>query len=116
MNSVHTIDAEGKSLGRVASEAATLLMGKNTAAFERHVPSKSTVTILNASKLKVSEKQLAEKVYDRFSGYPSGRKEETMAQLLARKGYHAILEHAIRGMLPGNRLRTGTLKRLSIKE
>ena len=112
----HTIDAKGKKLGRVASEAARLLMEKDTPHFERHQKAGARVTIVNASKLSVTEKKLAQKKYTRFTGHVGGLSFEPMKALTARKGYREALQTAIRGMIPRNRLRPAILKRLTITE
>lgn len=111
----HTIDAAGKRLGRVASQAAHLLMGKHTSAFEKHHDKGVAVVITNAAKLSITEKRASGTLYSRFSGYPGGLKQETMKRLMARKGVGEILKHAVRGMLPNNKLRPGRLKRLTIE-
>ena len=112
----HTIDATGKALGRVASEAAKFLRGKQSVDFERHIEPEVAVTITNASKLKVTQKKLNEKVYDRYSGYPGGRVEETMANLVKRKGFSEALRMAIHGMVPKNKLKAVIMKKLTITE
>ncbi|NTV22141.1 MAG: 50S ribosomal protein L13 [Candidatus Yonathbacteria bacterium] len=112
----HTIDAQGKSMGRVATEAASILMGKNTTSFARHIAPDVTVRIVNASKAAVSDKKKGEKVYTRYSGYPGGLKGETLAHLLGRKGYAEAFRRAIKGMLPKNKLQPLMLKRLTVEE
>jgi len=112
----HKIDAENKAAGRIASQTAMLLMGKDTAAFERHEKQVNNVVITNASKMKISEKQLTAKIYTTFSGYPSGQRYESMKETIAKKGYGEIIRIAVFGMLPHNRLRAGMMKRLTIKE
>lgn len=112
----YTIDATEKVLGRVATEAAMILMGKNTPAFERHIAPKVTVTIINASKLAITAKKMKEKTYRRHSHYPGGEKIETMAQVAARKGYEEIVSKAVYGMLPDNKLRKVMMKNLLISE
>jgi len=112
----HTIDAEKKALGRIASSAAMLLMGKDTAAYERHEKQENSVLITNASKMKISEKQLKDRVYTTFSGYPSGQRFENMGELITRKGYGEAIRNAVYGMLPHNRLRNNMMKRLTIKD
>lgn len=110
----YTIDAAGRPLGRVASEAAKILMGKNVTAFARHKAPDVSVKIINVSKLSISEKHLANNKYARFSGYQGGLRFETLREVIARLGYQAAVKHAVRGMIPATRLRTGMLKRLTI--
>jgi len=112
----HIIDAKGKNLGRVASQAASLLMGKNLASFARHKAPDVKVTIINASKLSLGEKKRKEKEYKRFSQYPGGLKIETMGHLADRRGIAVIVRHAVRGMIPNNKLRPLMLKRLHVSE
>jgi large subunit ribosomal protein L13 len=112
----HTIDATEKTLGRLASEVAALLIGKNKLDYSRNVLSGNTVTVMNAGKLKVSPKKLQEKVYSRYSGYPGGLKQLSMAHVVEKKGYKEALSIAIKGMLPDNKLKKGMMKALIINE
>lgn len=112
----YVLDAKGKKLGRIASEAAKILMGKNLATFSRSSAPDVSVTIENASKLSIAEKKLEKKTYKRFSGYPGGLKEEKMGHMIERRGIKQALQHAVRGMIPNNKLRPGMLKRLHISE
>lgn len=112
----HKIDATGRSLGRVASEAATLLMGKNEPSFVRHKLSGNKVVIVNASKLAISQKKMDEKEYTRHSGYPGSLRKETLGSFIKRRGYGEALRKAVRGMLPDNKLRPEMLKNLEITE
>lgn len=112
----HTIDAEGKTIGRVATEAAHVLMGKHAVGFSRHLSGDATVTIKNASKLSINEKKRVAKKYKRFSGYVAGLKEEKLDALAKRRGYREIMRLAVYGMLPGNKLRPLRMKRLVIEE
>lgn len=112
----YTIDATNKSLGRLAAEAATILMGKNDPSFARNIASTNTVTITNAAKLKVDPRKMLTKTYNSFSGYPGGLKQSSMAHVVATKGNKAVIEAAIKGMLPDNRLRKTMMKHLTISE
>jgi large subunit ribosomal protein L13 len=112
----YTIDATEKSLGRVASEAAALLIGKNSTAYVRNALSDNEVTVTNASKMKVSPKKLQEKIYTRYSGYPGGLKELSMEHVVGKKGYKEALTIAIKGMLPDNKLKKGMMKALTVTE
>ena len=112
----YTINAQGKKLGRVAAEAASVLLGKKSAHFVKHKIISPKVEITNASKLAISETKMDTKVYLRYSGYPGGLKSESATYLSKRKGYGALLENAIYGMLPKNKLRKGRMRLLSISE
>lgn len=103
-------------MGRLASNAAALLMGKNQPTFNRNVASTNTVLITNASKLKVTAKKLLQKKYTSYSGYPGGLREQSMAHLVEKKGYREALTHAIKGMLPDNKLKKEFLKHLTVTE
>ena len=111
----YTLDATGKKLGRIASQAAELLRGKTEPTYERHVMPKVKVTIENASKVDLAGVKLDEE-YLRYSGYPGGLKGETRGHLIERKGYKDVFEKAVFGMIPGNRLRKPIMKNLTITE
>jgi len=102
-SSWHVVDASGKMLGRLATEVANILRGKNKPIFTPHVDCGDFVIVINAEKIEVSGKKETQKVYSRHSGFPGGFKQETLRDLRARKP-EAILEKAIRGMLPHTRL------------
>ncbi len=112
----YTIDATGKKLGRVASEAAIYLLGKNQPVFVRNKVTGGTVEIVNASKVDVSEQKLLQKKYTRYSGYPGGLKTLSMRDVVEKKGYKEIFTMAVYGMLPSNKLRPKIMKNLSVKE
>lgn len=112
----HTIDATEKKLGRVASEAAVLLMGKNVADFQKNEVANVKVNITNASKLDIDSKKLNSKEYKRYSGYPGGLKIRKMSHVVDNKGYKELVERAIYGMLPANKLRAKVMKNLVITE
>lgn len=111
----YTIDAAGKRLGKVATEAASYLIGKNSASFARNVAPAVTVTITNASKLDVSEKRGSE-IYKSYSGYPSGQREETLEHLGSRLGYSEVIRRTVKGMLPKNKLQSVMMKNLIVTE
>jgi large subunit ribosomal protein L13 len=111
-----TIDAQNRTIGRVATEAAMGLMGKNKPDYEPNKKPTEKVEIINASKAKISIKKLEEKIYKRYTGYPSGLKERTLQELITKKGYREVFEKAVRGMLPNNKLRAIMLKNLTIKD
>ena len=111
----YTIDAEGKRLGIIATKAASYLIGKNLASFARNIAPEVTVNIINASKLDLSDKKSKE-IYQSYSGYPGGRKTETMAHLGERRGYSEAVRRTIKGMLPKNKLQTPMMKNLNVTE
>lgn len=116
MKNIIEIDAKGKKLGRVASQVAVILMGKNLVNQARNVAPEVSVNISNASKLQIDSKKKTEKDYASFSGYPGGLKKESMEKLIDRKGFGEILKLAIYGMLPSNKLRAKMLRNLTINE
>lgn len=111
---VKTIDAEDKSLGRVASQVAILLRGKDDVRFQRNILPAVTVKVINASKIKLTGKKINQKIYRHHSGYPGGLKEERADKLIERLGYEVLVEKAVQRMLPNNRLRPKMMKRLII--
>ena len=112
----YTLDATNKSLGRIATQAASFLMGKNRVDFARNKIPSVTVTIENASKLNIRVKKLETRTHKRYSGYPGGLKEPTLKKVAADKGYGELFRHAVSGMLPKNKLRDLMLKNLIVKE
>ena len=110
------INAEGRSLGRVAAEAAKALMGKMRADYTPHVFSNVKVTITNARKLRIREKKMLSQKYRNYSGYPGGLREESLKNLSARKGYASAVRLAVQRMLPNNTMRPKRLKNLHISE
>lgn len=111
----YIIDATGKKLGRVCSDAAAILRGKSDTGFAPNKVSDVTVIIENASKIDLSERRL-EKDYANYSGYPGGLNHETRGHLIGRRGYREVFMRTIRGMLPRTKLRTDMLKNLTIKD
>ena len=109
-----TIDAADKTLGRVASEAAKILLGKHQATFAKNVVSQEGVTIINASRVAVTGTKELNKEYVRYSGYPGGQKIENYAKLTARKGEKEVIRKAVLGMLPKNKLQKQRIKMLTI--
>ena len=106
-----TIDAENKRLGTLATEVATILMGKNSATFEYHVDGGAKVIVYNTNKLSIHPNKLASKTYYRHSGYPGGIKSITADKQMAKDSTE-VLRKAVYGMLPKNRLRAKMLARL----
>lgn len=113
---LYTIDAEGKALGRVATQAASFIMGKNKPDFVRNIAPKVMVTVKNASALNIPESKLKNKKYFRHSQYPGGQTVETMAKVIEKKGYKEIVKEAVYGMLPKNKLRAIMIKNLTVIE
>lgn len=109
----HTIDASGKILGRLATEVATILMGKKKPQFVPYLDTGDFVVVTNAKDVKVTGKKMKDKTYTRHSGYPGGLKVETFDKMLARKPEY-IIEHAVKGMLPHNRLGSQMIKKLKV--
>lgn len=99
----YVIDAEGKNLGRLASEVASILRGKKKPIYTPHVDTGDYVIIVNADKIVVTGNKMKQKVYKRHTGYPGGLKEITLEKLLDKKP-EEVLKHAIKGMLPKGRL------------
>lgn len=110
----HTVDVAGKPLGRVASEIAKLLMGKDREDYQPHIDKGGFVVAENIEKIKLTGRKEDEKMYYRHTGYPGGLKEIPYKKLLERSR-GAALKKAVYGMLPKNKLRTGRIKRLSVK-
>jgi large subunit ribosomal protein L13 len=109
----HVIDASDKILGKVATEAAGLLMGKDKAMFTRNLDTGDYVVVTNASKVKVTGKKLEQKMYYRHSGYPGGFRAVPLAEMLKNKP-EMVIEHAVKGMLPQNKLGDAMIKKLKV--
>ncbi len=107
------IDVAGKTLGRVSGEIAALLMGKAKPYFVRNLDCGDYVVVLNAKEIKVTGKKEEQKMYYRHSGYPGGFKAESLRELRSRKPEDIII-HAVKGMLPQNKLRDKMLNRLHV--
>lgn len=116
MSMTHTIDATGKSLGRLASEVAALLNGKDSLDFAKNRVLDVTVTVTNASKVKVTGDKMNELLHKSYSGYPGGLKELTLTHVVAKKGYSEVIRHAVEGMLPKNKLQSIRMKNLVVTE
>jgi large subunit ribosomal protein L13 len=107
------VDAEGKTLGRLASQVAAILRGKHKPTFTPHVDNGDFVIIINADKVVLTGKKLTDKIYTRFSGYPGGLKEIPAGVMLANRP-ERVLELAIKGMLPHNRLGRQMYRKLKV--
>lgn len=110
------IDATNKKLGRIASEAAMSLMGKDKPDYEPNKVNTEGVHILNASKVDIDAKKLSQKKYKWYTGYPSGLKERKLEEVIEKKGFKEVFEKAVFGMLPNNKLRKLRMKKLKISE
>ncbi len=109
----HLVDVDGETLGRVSTKIAGLLMGKSKPYFVRNLDVGDFVVVLNSQKVKVTGNKEDKKNYYRHSGFPRGFKSETLSELRARKP-EDIIVHAVKGMLPQNRLRDQMLNRLKV--
>lgn len=110
------IDATNKRVGRVASLAARILMGKTVTGYRPYVIPTTKVSITNASKVIIDSRKMADKKYKRYSGYPGGLKETPMRSVIEQKGYGEVFRHAVKGMLPKNKLSAKMMKNLTITE
>lgn len=106
-------DATGQVLGRLATEIATKLIGKDKPTYTPNVDGGDYVVLLNAEQIVVTGNKAAQKLYFSHSGFPGGAKQRSFAELLA-KDPEKIIKHAVRNMLPKNRLRDGRLNRLKV--
>lgn len=95
----YVVDAEGKTLGRLASEVANVLRGKNKPTYTPHIDTGDYVIVVNAEKVKVTGKKLDQKIYYHHSDYVGGMKETTLREMLAKKP-EKVVELAVKGMLP----------------
>ncbi len=109
----YVVDAEGMVLGRLASQVAAILRGKNKPTFTPHVDTGDHVIILNADKVVLTGDKLNQKFYRRHSGYPGGLKETSYKVMMEKKSDLAVIE-AVRGMLPKNALGRQMIKKLRV--
>lgn len=109
----YVVDADGMTLGRLASEVAKVLRGKNKAIFTPHLDTGDYVIIVNAEKVKVTGKKMEQKIYYRHSDYVGGMKETTLKEMLA-KHPERVLEFAVKGMLPKGPLGRQMYKKLFV--
>ena len=109
----HVVDAEGKTVGRLATEIARVLTGKHKPTYSLHQDVGDFVVVVNAEKVHFTGKKWSQKSYYPHSGYPGGLKETVARQMLASKP-ERILELAVRGMLPKNRLRDDRMTRFKV--
>jgi large subunit ribosomal protein L13 len=109
----YLVDAEGKTLGRIATQIADRLRGKGKASFTPHVDTGDFVVVINAEKIAVTGKKLEQKMYYKHSGYPGGLRERTLQEQLDRQPTE-VLRKAVKGMLPRNKLGRAQLTKLKI--
>jgi large subunit ribosomal protein L13 len=109
----HLIDAKGQILGRMATQVATFLIGKHKADYSAHLDCGDYVVVVNASKVELTGKKPIQKKYYSHSGYPGGFKEVSFEKLFSQRP-EKVIEHAVSGMLPDNRLKKNRMKRLNV--
>jgi large subunit ribosomal protein L13 len=107
------VDASDQTLGRLATRIATLLEGKHKPIYSPHLDTGDHVVVINAAKVKVTGNKLTQKQYYRHSNFPGGFKEESLQALMARKP-EIVIERAVKGMLPQNRLGRAMVKKLKV--
>jgi large subunit ribosomal protein L13 len=107
------VNAEGKTLGRLATKVATLLRGKNKTRFTPHNDTGDFVVVINAGKIKVTGKKSETKVYFHYTGYPGGATYVKYKELIGKKP-EVVIEHAVKGMLPKNRLGSRLFTKLKV--
>ncbi len=113
VRSWHLIDCDGMTLGRVATRLAGLLIGKHKPNYTAHIDMGDYCVVINAAKIKVTGNKLLAKKYYHHSGYPGGFREVNLAVQLARDP-RSVIEHAVHGMLPKNKLQTPRLRRMKV--
>ena len=107
------VDAAGKPLGRLATEVASLLRGKHKPTFSPHIDGGDFVIVINASEVEVTSKKSQQKIYYRYTGYPGGLREESFESLRERRP-EAVIERAVQGMLPKNKLGRKMIGKLKV--
>lgn len=109
----YVVDAEGQTLGRMCTKIATVLKGKHKPSYTPHVDTGDNVIVINADKIRLTGSKMEKKVYLSYSLYPGGQKSITAQELMAKKPY-AIVEKAVKGMLPKNKLGRAMFKKLYV--
>jgi len=109
----HVIDASGKTLGRLASEVAQLLRGKHKPMYVPYLDTGDFVVVINASKVRVTGKKAEQKIYYHHSGYPGGLKSTSYAKMMESHPTR-VIKHAVKGMLPHNRLGAAMFNKLKV--
>ncbi len=111
-----TLDAQNKKMGRLASEIARILQGKDGASYARNTHPKQEVKVINVSKMDIPPAKMRQKTYSHHTEYPGGFRRQTLEAVVVKKGYGEALRKAVRGMLPDNKLRAQMLKLLTLEE
>ncbi len=109
----YVVDGTNQTVGRMCAKIAAILRGKNKAYFTPHVDCGDYIIVINAEKVVLTGDKMQQKIYDTFSGYPGGRKEETALNLMKRRP-EVVVERAVKGMLPKNRLGRKMYKKLFV--
>ncbi len=109
----YIVDAEDKIVGRLATKLATVLRGKHKPSYTPHVDTGDCIVVINAEKIRFTGSKMEQKEYITYSGYPGGQKRKTAKELLEKKPI-AIIENAVRGMLPKTRLGRAMIKKLFV--
>jgi large subunit ribosomal protein L13 len=107
------VDATGKTLGRLSTQIADALRGKNKPEYTPHVDTGDFIVVVNAEKVRVTGNKLEDKIYHRHSGYPGGLRTRTLAEMLRRRP-EEVIRKAVKGMLPRNRLARQQLRKLKV--
>jgi len=111
----YTIDATDRTLGRVCSEAASVLLGKKSVHFAKNQAIPTTVIVENASKLHITDRRAKGKVYTSYTGYPGGLRSMSMDVMIDKKGIAEVVKKTVDGMIPRNKLRKPRMKNLVVK-
>ena len=109
----YVVDAEGKTLGRLAAQVASVLRGKNKPTYTPHVDCGDNVIVINCEKIAVTGKKMKDKIYVSYSGFPGGKKEVRLEEMLAKKP-EEVIRHAVKGMLPEGKLGRQMFKKLHV--
>lgn len=109
----YVVDAKDQILGRLATRVASILIGKDKVIYAPHQDTGDEVIVVNASKVKTTGKKLAQKTYKRYSAYPGGLNVETLETMLKKRPEY-VITHAVKGMLPKNKLGAKLLKKLRV--
>ncbi|MEN9913206.1 MAG: hypothetical protein RLY66_614 [Candidatus Parcubacteria bacterium] len=112
----YTIDAQGKKIGRIATQAAAFLLGKSMTSFTKNTVADAQVEIINAAKADVTARKKTNDTYVTYTGFRGGLETETLGELIKRRGMTEVFRRTVYRMLPNNRLRDVRIKNLSIKE
>jgi large subunit ribosomal protein L13 len=112
----YTIDARGKKVGRIASEAAKILLGKNSPSFAKNIAVNVKVEIVNAKDTDITALKKEKDTYVTYTGFRGGLKTEKLGDLILRKGMKEVYERAVYNMLPKNKLRDVRMSNLIVKE